>query len=220
MAVAYEQMWHMRNKIWKWAPTLDWRVFSQDVTKIFHRYWIAARLKFNIDSSVGNSQQHHQIWQPPLVGEYKFNFDAAFKDGQATTGVVFHNLSGCILGVWVNHFRVDNPYCAETEAILQALKIATHLNIDRAIFEGDARKVILALRDMKDFEDWRASHLLQEGRNLLFRNRFWFLSFIPRLCNMATHELAKWAKFSNFVGEVNLESLPPGCFNREFRDPS
>lgn len=37
---------------------------------------------------------------------------------------------------------------------------------------------------------------------------FWFLSFISRDCNFAAHELAQWAKHSDYCGEIALDSLP------------
>lgn len=60
----------------------------------------------------------------PPDGEVKFNFDAAFKNGITTTGYVLRNASDVIVGAWVNHFQSENPFCAEIEAAIQALKLA------------------------------------------------------------------------------------------------
>lgn len=59
----------------------------------------------------------------PPDGEVKFNFDATFKNGITTTGYVLRNASSVIVGTWVNCFQSENPYCVETEAATQALKL-------------------------------------------------------------------------------------------------
>lgn len=61
------------------------------------------------------------------------------------TWCVLRNDSGSILGAWVNHFTSDNPFCAEAEAVFQALKIAKDVLLEKVYLEGDATNVIAAL---------------------------------------------------------------------------
>lgn len=95
-------------------------------------------------------------WITPPKGELKLNFDAAFKEGKTTTTVELRNSDNILLGAWINHFSSDNPFCAEAEAAFQALRIATDLQLDRVIVEGDAQTVILVMQGVSQFEDWRA----------------------------------------------------------------
>lgn len=43
------------------------------------------------------------------------NFDADYKDGKTTTGVILQNHVGNILRAWINHFDSDNALYAEYE---------------------------------------------------------------------------------------------------------
>lgn len=85
--------------------------------------------------------------------------------------------------------------------------MATELNLDRITIEGDAQLVILAMHGVIEFEDWRAKHLIEEGKRYVARKSLWFLQFAPRSCNDCAHSLAKWAFHSNFCGEVDRPTL-------------
>lgn len=91
----------------------------------------------------------------------------AYVDGKFGTGCILRDEGGNILGAWINHFSTDNAYCAEAEAAIQALKIAEELRLDKVILEGDAMFVILALQGMDEFEDWKATTKIAEGRRRL-----------------------------------------------------
>lgn len=153
--------------------------------------------------------------RPPPKGEYKLNFDAAFANGITHRRVVFRNDLGVVLGAWTNCFKSENSFCVETEAAVQALKIAQSLQLERVTFEGDALNVILAFSGVSDAEDWRARKLLSDGRNLMANHLFWFLIFSPRSGNTLAHNLASWAADSSFCGHVDLNSLPPSVLEGE-----
>lgn len=147
-------------------------------------------------------------WKPPFRGELKLNFDAAYEEGVIVTGVVLRDSDGRIMGAWTNRFMSDNPFCAETEVAIQALKIAVELRIENATFEGDAAFVILALQGLSEFEDWRAVNNIKEGRQILSSHYLWSIQYSLRSCNRCGHILAKWAKETSFFGFVNSETLP------------
>lgn len=136
--------------------------------------------------------------------EYKLNFDAAFSNGITHTGVVIRNDMGTILGAWTNYFMLQNLFCAEAEAAVQALKILQDLKMERVNSEGDELNVIPALKGNTDADDWRAKHILEEGKKLLGRYRFWFMDYLPRSGNFCAHNIAKWASRSNFCGQDDL----------------
>lgn len=88
-------------------------------------------------------------WQPPIQGFMKVNFDVVFSDGKTTTACILRNMHGEIKGVWINHFEPPNPYCAETEAVIQALRVTKELRLDKVMFEGNTLNVIMALKDLE-----------------------------------------------------------------------
>lgn len=145
----------MRNKIWKGQTAPDWANFFALVNRTFFQYWQAVKAKL-AQQSPHSSHQWIRQRKPPIQDEVKFNFDAAFKDGCTTTGVVLWNSTGAVLGAWIHHFVFDNAFRAETEAVVQALQIASELNIRKATFEGDVANVILALQGNSQFDDWCA----------------------------------------------------------------
>lgn len=106
-----------------------------------------------------------------------------------------------------NRFSSKNPFCVEAKAAIQAFKMVIELNLDKITVEGDAQAVILAMHGVSEFGDWRAKHLIEEGKKYLVWNSFWFLQFTPRSCNAFVHNLAKWAFHSNFSGEVDPLTL-------------
>lgn len=50
-------------------------------------------------------------------------------EGSTTTTCALQNSEGDIKGAWINHFVSSNAYCAETEAAIQVLTIASKLNV-------------------------------------------------------------------------------------------
>lgn len=42
----------------------------------------------------------------------------------------------------------------EREVVIQALTIASKLNVEKVMFEGDALNAIMALKGLEQFEDW------------------------------------------------------------------
>lgn len=49
---------------------------------------------------------------------------------------MLQNDTGVILDAWVNLFNSKNPFCAETEAATQALKIAEELTFGGSVARG------------------------------------------------------------------------------------
>lgn len=111
--VAIEQVWWHRNAVWKGQSIPCWSKVSATCNQLCRRYWRASLTRQQKECRPVLLQ-----WQPPVEGELKFNFDAAFKDGRAVTGCILRNATGIILGAWTNRFDSDNPYCAEAEAAL------------------------------------------------------------------------------------------------------
>lgn len=94
MVVAFEQIWMIRNRVWKGEGIPNWLEFTKKINKVFAEYWRSALLKISCNSGP-NYRCLDVQWHPSPFGEYKFNFDATFKNGQTTIGVVLHNSDGC-----------------------------------------------------------------------------------------------------------------------------
>lgn len=109
---------------------------------------------------------------PPLPGELKMNFDAAYHDGQTVTGVILRNNNRVILGAWTSHFVAENAFCAEIEVVLQALEMAFCLRLKQIPIEGDAFSVVMAMHGLEKYEDWQAKHNILKGRDILTYNLF------------------------------------------------
>lgn len=212
LAVALEQMWLIRNKIRLGANPPDWSEFVMLVNQAFHRYWKRIMV---INSRHHNLAYHPKSWLPPLPGEFKINFDAAFKDGMASLGVVLRDSVEIIRGSWINRFRAVNAFCVEVEVAVQAFQVTEALQLDKVSFEGDAHNVIMTILGCSQFEDWKVETIMETGKVLFNCRLFWRLVFAHRSCNLAAHELAKWAFSSDFSGQVDLSILPSTFWPQE-----
>lgn len=64
MVVAYEQIWFLRNQIWKRGKVPDWLMFSKDVLRVFSKYWRFAAMQSRTFRT-NFPQTWNPIW-PPL----------------------------------------------------------------------------------------------------------------------------------------------------------
>lgn len=91
------------------------------------------------------------------------------------------NHFGTVIGAWTNRFFSSNSFCAEIKAAIQAFQIVEDLWKKYAQFEGDARQVILALRGLDQYLDWKAQPKTLKGRMFLPKHSFWHLNYVN--CN-------------------------------------
>lgn len=138
--------------------------------------------------------------------------DAAFKDLHATTRTMLRDHIGCVVGAWKNHFLSPSALCAEMEVVVQAISKAEELNLDRVIFESDSLGVVFALQGVNDYEVWQFRSSLLQGKCILTIHPLWSCKHISRRSNRSAHNLAHWARLSNYSGEVNINSLHPSIF--------
>lgn len=105
---------------------------------------------------------------------------------------------GVCLGLGLTTSTLIIPIAHRQKPVLQALKISTELRLEKVIFEGDANNVLLAIKGVHEFEDWRATQLLTQCKQLLFCKSFWFLSFTPRVYNYVAHNQFSFFLFTNY----------------------
>lgn len=79
----------------------------------------------------------------PLVGSFKINFDAAWKNQKACIGFLLRDHDDFVHGGGMT-FQDDvaNSNWAETLAIMQSLMWASENNWDNVVFEGDSATII------------------------------------------------------------------------------
>uniref|UniRef100_J3LH35 RNase H type-1 domain-containing protein n=1 Tax=Oryza brachyantha TaxID=4533 RepID=J3LH35_ORYBR len=87
--------------------------------------------------------------------------------------------------------HLHEPMCAEAEACLNALKIATQLGISRMIIESDSAALVQALKTC-DMDYALGGLRFREARNLINLD-FLDVSIqhCKRSCNLCAHELAR-----------------------------
>lgn len=90
----------------------------------------------------------------------------------------------------------------------QAFPIAEDVRIKTAQFEGDALQVILSLRRMEQFSDWRARQNIMKDRELLRNHSFWSINYVNRNCNICVHKLTAWARNSVIYRKLDVTTLP------------
>lgn len=186
-----------------------WEELTKTITNTFSKYYIGME---NKAARRRSRYGLNQVWTKAILGTLKMNFDAAYKDGKATTGVILRNHAGNILRAWMNHFDFDNAFYAESKAATQALQNAKALQLVDVNFEGDAFGVIMALNGLDDYNDWRAMKNIMWGRKILGQYHCWSMTHIFREANRNSHNLAKWGSSSKLHGSLDVTTLPPAVW--------
>lgn len=150
--IVFEQLWMIRNRVRLGGLLPNWSDVSQLVNKTLTRYWQAVEGRRAHRKHLPVT--HH--WRPPRLGEFKSNTDVAFSNLHAVSGMILRDHSGTVVGAWSNHYLSPNVFCAEMEVVIQALRKAQELNLEKVHFESDSLEVVLALKGLKAFEDWQA----------------------------------------------------------------
>jgi ribonuclease HI len=83
-------------------------------------------------------------WHFPPTGFVKLNFDGASKGnpGPSGFGVVLRNNNGQIMYILAGHLGHDTNNSAEIWGLIRGIQLATSLNLNHLIFEGDSQVVI------------------------------------------------------------------------------
>lgn len=88
-----EQVWLARNHTRKTNIPIIWKDVALTVCRDWVRHWRAGLKR--LSKRKGSRQLNYSSkWIPPLDGQFKFNFDAAFHDGKSTVGCVLRNSHG------------------------------------------------------------------------------------------------------------------------------
>ena len=158
-------------------------------------------------------------WIPPILDQFKINFDGAvFSDLDAAgLGVVIRDFCGRVIGALAERIPIPtSPAIVEALACRRAMVFAKELTLMDTIFEGDAKQIIKALW-AKEVNQPEYGHVLQDS--LVLASYFLVCSFshVKRVSNSVAHFLTRRSTSGNKL-QVWLDSLPDDLAPLALRD--
>jgi ribonuclease HI len=156
----------------------------------------------------------HALWTPPQADELKLNVDGAFmvQTKQAGAGTILHRSDGSVVFsacrvLW----RCSSALEAELMACLEGIRLATDMGHQQIVVETDCQELVLIATN-EERNGSPLGHLIEDLRLLLASAHIVGFNKIPRVCNIASHELARFGMV-NSRSQVWLGSVP--CELRE-----
>ncbi|KAL9676848.1 hypothetical protein QQ045_005068 [Rhodiola kirilowii] len=146
---------------------------------------------------------------PPQAGTIKINSDGSWDAGsrKAGIGVVARDNQGLVLWAWAKWLEFRScPNETEGFALLEGMKIAFKLGINRAIFEVDSLEVYKVVSTGYGMDDWSDSWLGAVMEMLRLRPA-WSIRFASRESNHAADCIAHKARTQQWFCS-GLEALP------------
>ncbi|KAH9650607.1 rnase h domain-containing protein [Citrus sinensis] len=136
-------IWYARNRVVNEGKQEDPQITAAPAAAIVESY---LRIKCpNVQVVPSQHNNNQQVWNPPLIGWYKVNVDAAIQmaNSKAGLGVVIRDSSGKILATVVQStgFRGDVA-CMEAEVVLFGIQVACQAKCDPIIIESDSLEVV------------------------------------------------------------------------------
>lgn len=101
------------------------------------------------------------------------------------------------------------PLQAEAEVIKWALTLVANLEFEVIIIESNSQVCSNLLFDLEATYPWRIKYICADSRVLLASSPKVFVCWVPRLCNVASHSLAKWCLACKFFGSFDFGNVPP-----------
>jgi ribonuclease HI len=151
----------------------------------------------------------HVLWTPPQADELKLNVDGAFmvQTNQAGAGTILHRSDGSVVFsacrvLW----RCSSALEAELMACLEGIRLATDMGHQQIVVEKDCQELVL-LATNEERNRSPLGHLIEDLRLLLASAHIVGFVKIPRVCNSASHELARFGMV-NSRSQVWLGSVP------------
>ncbi|XP_026396139.1 uncharacterized protein LOC113290771 [Papaver somniferum] len=156
------------------------------------------------------------IWSAPNNPFIKINVDAAWKDGMNACAAVAIDSNGLCWGAGTRLGRTDTVVYAETDGFKLATDLASWLNLNHIIIEGDSQLVVKSLQGELRTVPWRIWRLKDEITKWMNEhNSSGAYNYIPKMANSAAHNLAVYA-FSHNVQNMwtsSSSNIPPSIVN-------
>jgi Na+-transporting NADH:ubiquinone oxidoreductase subunit NqrE len=102
------------------------------------------------------------LWNLPLPGTVKANFDVAVKSDFAVAAMVLSDFNGNIVQAITKRLSSTNAAIGKAQAALLAIQSAASLWAYSLILEGDAINIILAIQKPDLFKDWNFASIVSD----------------------------------------------------------
>jgi ribonuclease HI len=107
--------------------------------------------------------------------------------------------------------QINNSYSpneGEAMAAQLAISLATSLNLDLFIIEGDSEVVVQSLQNPKFVRDWRISSIILNSLDSIPSASFWEARKISRNANFCSHSMARWVAVGSHSGSIPMSFIP------------
>lgn len=114
----------------------------QQARQLLVEYQEAQSVKVGPKVDIGSN---HTSWEPPPLGIYKVNWDAAIKHevGRSCIGIVIRDFEGRVVASKsMQRYMIIDSFTTDSQGALQAINFARDIGLRRTILEGDALQVI------------------------------------------------------------------------------
>ncbi|XP_042972177.1 uncharacterized protein LOC122304128 [Carya illinoinensis] len=218
MAVAFRKVWFRRNDyVFEKRLSCPTRILKT-AKECLEEFQQSQRIQKK-EGQTPRSNLMQKTWKKPTRGIVKVNWDASLDQRKKRTGVgiIVRDEEGeALVAVCDQRQHVQNPTVTEGYALWKAMELCNELNIQKVIFEGDAKAVILAV--LSNEEDLSVGGSLIEDIRFVLANRpDWSIQFAYRELNNVAHVLAKEA-LSLEEKKVWIEEVPAciaACLEKE-----
>ncbi|XP_026459270.1 uncharacterized protein LOC113359923 [Papaver somniferum] len=152
----------------------------------------------------------HLYWQPPPVEYHKINSDDSYyaDNNSGGIGLICIDFAGLHQGSKCIYLATaTSPEQAESKALWEAMNWAAEKELEKVVFELDAKLVVDAVQGVSLNIDWRLHNLILDIKNLLSSHLFWQCSYVPKEKNKVADSLSKLARTQRMSGVWLLD--PP-----------
>ncbi|XP_026438085.1 uncharacterized protein LOC113336652 [Papaver somniferum] len=136
-------------------------------------------------------------WQPPVLDYFKINSDGSFSstNNNGGIGLICRDFAGEHHGSKCFYLtQASSPEQAESKALWEAMQWAVEKNLEKVIFELEAKLVVDAVLGVTMNVDWRLHDLTLDIKNLLSSHSFWQCCYVPKEKNKVAYSLSKLAR--------------------------
>jgi ribonuclease HI len=211
-------IWNNRNQ-WLWNH--EKRNATQIGVQAIHMWneWFELQ-KCSIRTPENEQVQQQMRWTPPRQGWIKCNVDASIHcEGRITSGGwCFRNDIGQFLRAGTYWKNITYSVLeAEALVLLEAMQVASTMNLEYITFESDSQLVVGALHANHEGVSI-FSIIISSIKNLLLLNSNFEVKFVKRQANLVAHQLARAANY--WAGRCDFYSIPPCIENQLINDMS
>ncbi|XP_060964641.1 uncharacterized protein LOC133033660 [Cannabis sativa] len=145
-------------------------------------------------------------WSTPPEDWIKINCDVKVGGESMCIVALARDHVGMVLWGATNFLNFTDPLIGEVAVCQLALETATVRKYDFILIESDSEVVINAIKGVHS--NWKIVNYLSVCNQLSKKFLSCNFSFIPRSCNFAAHNVARWAYAQNILDIVEPSAIP------------